>query len=127
MQSVNRHGTDPRKYQPGHTDTRNAVGKGADANPYNAVSAVLASVTHGLDKSPDLPPACLSNAYESADAVAVPVTLDQARSAFRHSPIAQSAFGVDVVEHYARLAQIELDHHRTVVTDAEQERWFTRA
>ncbi|MFI6055974.1 glutamine synthetase family protein [Streptomyces violascens] len=100
---------------------------GADANPYNALSAVLASITHGLDKNPNLPPACLSNAYETSDAVSVPVTLDQARSAFRHSPIAQAAFGVDVVEHYARLAQIELDHHRTVVTDAEQERWFTRA
>jgi glutamine synthetase len=100
---------------------------GADANPYVALSAVLASITHGLDKSPDLPPACLSNAYESADAVSVPGTLDQARSTFRHSPIAQAAFGVDVVEHYAHLAQIELDHHRTVVTDAEQERWFTRA
>ncbi|MFG2716910.1 glutamine synthetase family protein [Streptomyces sp. NPDC048416] len=100
---------------------------GADANPYNAVSAVVASITHGLDKSPDLPPACPSNAYESADAVSVPVTLDRARSAFRHSPIARAAFGVDVVEHFARLAQIELDHHRTVVTDAEQERWFTRA
>ncbi|WP_438289944.1 hypothetical protein [Streptomyces sp. HUAS TT7] len=37
------------------------------------------------------------------------------------------AFGSDVVEHYARLVQIELDHHRIVVTDAEQERWFTRA
>ncbi|GGU43968.1 glutamine synthetase family protein [Streptomyces violascens] len=100
---------------------------GADANPYTAVSAVLASITHGLVKSPDLPSACLSNAYESADAVSVPVTLDQARSAFRHSPIAQAAFGVDLVEHYAHLSQIELDHHRTVVTDAEQERWFTRA
>ncbi|MGW2858343.1 glutamine synthetase family protein [Streptomyces sp. NPDC001205] len=100
---------------------------GADANPYLALSAALAALIHGLDTSPDLPAACTSNGYEAADVTPVPSTLDQARSAFRHSPLAEGAFGRDVVEHYARLAQLELDHHRTVVTDAEQHRWFTRA
>ncbi|MEU4347119.1 glutamine synthetase family protein [Streptomyces sp. NPDC023838] len=100
---------------------------GADANPYLALAAALAAITHGIAKSPALPPACTSNAYNASEAALVPLTLEQARSAFRHSPVAQAAFGIDVVEHYAHLAQIELDHHRTVVTDAERDRWFSRA
>ncbi|MEU9001158.1 glutamine synthetase family protein [Streptomyces sp. NPDC048551] len=100
---------------------------GADANPYLALSAALASVIHGIERQLTPPAPCTSNAYEATDAALLPLTLDQARSAFRHSPVAQEAFGKDVVEHYAHLAQLELDHHRGIVTDAEQARWFTRA
>lgn len=100
---------------------------GADANPYLALSAALASVIHGIERQLTPPAPCTSNAYEAIDAALLPLTLDQARSAFRHSPVAQEAFGKDVVEHYAHLAQLELDHHRGIVTDAEQARWFTRA
>ncbi|WP_327373049.1 glutamine synthetase family protein [Streptomyces sp. NBC_01216] len=100
---------------------------GADANPYLALSAALASIIHGIERQLTPPAPCTANAYEATDAALLPLTLDQARSAFRHSPIAQEALGKDVVEHYAHLAQLELDHHRGIVTDTEQARWFTRA
>ncbi|MEU6254302.1 glutamine synthetase family protein [Streptomyces sp. NPDC047043] len=100
---------------------------GADANPYLALSAATAAIVHGIEQRLTPPPPCTTNAYETVDVPLVPLTLDQARSAFRHSPVAQEAFGKDVVEHYAHLAQLELDHHRGIVTDAEQARWFTRA
>ena len=100
---------------------------GADANPYLLAAAAVAGIVHGI--SHDLVPArqCVSNAFEASDAPLVPLTLEQARSGFRHSPITREAFGEEVVEHYAQLAQIEIDHQRHTVTDAEQARWFTRA
>ncbi|MFI8105342.1 glutamine synthetase family protein [Streptomyces sp. NPDC086023] len=100
---------------------------GADANPYLALAAAVAAITHGIERQLKPPPPCTSNAYEATDAPRLPLTLDQARSAFRHSPVAHEAFGKAVVDHYAHLAQLELDHHRGTVTDAEQTRWFTRA
>ncbi|MCF3178788.1 hypothetical protein IPZ70_02320 [Streptomyces polychromogenes] len=72
------------------------------------------------------PDPCTSDACEAADAALMPTALEQARSAFRHSPVAEEAFDKDVVAHYANLAQLELDHHRGIVTDAEQARWLTR-
>lgn len=100
---------------------------GADANPYLALSAAIAAIIHGIERQLAPPPPCTSNAYQATDAPPVPLTLDQARSAFRHSLVAQDAFSKEVVEHYAHLAKLELDHHRAIVTDAEQTRWFTRA
>ncbi len=100
---------------------------GADANPYLALAAAIAAIVHGIELRLTPPPPCTTNAYETVDVPLVPLTLDQARSAFRHSPVAREAFGKDVVEHYAHLAQLELDHHRGIVTDADQARWFTRA
>lgn len=100
---------------------------GADANPYLALSAAVAGVVHGISCGLVPPPPCVSNAFEASNAPLVPLALEQARSAFRHSPITKEAFGEEVVEHYAQLAQIEIDHQRHTVTDAEQHRWFTRA
>lgn len=100
---------------------------GADANPYLAMSAAIAAITHGIERQLTPPAPCTANAYEATDLPMLPLTLGQARSAFRHSPVAQEAFGKGVVDHYAHLAQLELDHHRGTVTDAEQARWFTRA
>ncbi|MFG2143656.1 glutamine synthetase family protein [Streptomyces sp. NPDC048696] len=100
---------------------------GADANPYLLAAAALAALFHGISRSLTPPPACDSNAYAASDTALLPLTLEQARSAFRHSPMAREAFGIEVVDHYARLAQIEIDHQRATVTDAERDRWFTRA
>lgn len=100
---------------------------GADANPYLALAAVLAGITHGLDNELKPQPPCTGNAYDTTDAPPVPTTLDQAVTAFRRSPVAQLAFGPEVVAHYARLGQIEVEAHRFAVTDTERHRWFTRA
>ncbi|MEU9396115.1 glutamine synthetase family protein [Streptomyces sp. NPDC048324] len=99
---------------------------GADANPYLALSAVLATIDHGIEQQLTPGAAETSNAYNTGG-TAVPPTLQQALAAFQHSAIAEKAFSADVVEHYAHLAQLEIDHHHRLVTDAERHRWLARA
>ncbi|WP_406489704.1 glutamine synthetase family protein [Streptomyces phaeochromogenes] len=99
---------------------------GADANPYLALAAVLAAIDHGIEQRLALGPAVTGNAY-SVDGTPVPSALGQALAAFQASAFTERAFGGDVVQHYARLAQLELDHHQRLVTDAERQRWLERA
>ena len=101
---------------------------GADANPYLALSAVLAAMDHGLERKLALGPEATGNAYRARGTEAsVPSTLGLSLTAFQNSALAQEAFGTEVVEHYARLAQLELAHDERLVTDAERQRWLARA
>ncbi|WP_234456665.1 MULTISPECIES: glutamine synthetase family protein [unclassified Streptomyces] len=99
---------------------------GADVNPYHALSAVLAAIDHGLQRKLALGPEETGNAYRSGG-IPVPPTLSHALTAFQNSAFAEEAFGAEVVEHYARLAHLELDHDQRIVTDAERQRWLARA
>ena len=99
---------------------------GADANPYLALSAVLAAIDHGIEQQRALGPEAAGNAY-SGGGTAVPPTLADALAAFRSSALAQKAFGAQVVQHYAHLAQVEVDHAQRQVTDVERQRWLSRA
>ncbi|MGX1668587.1 glutamine synthetase family protein [Streptomyces sp. NPDC055400] len=99
---------------------------GADANPYLALAAVLAAIDHGIEHKLTLGPEETGNAY-TAGGTPLPPTLAHALTAFHSSALAGRAFGTDVVEHYARLAQLELDHDRRLVTDGERQRWLARA
>ncbi|WP_416975808.1 glutamine synthetase family protein [Streptomyces sp. 4F14] len=101
---------------------------GADANPYLALSAVLAAVTYGIEHRLDPGPAQTGNAYRTvAGCRRVPSTLTDALADFQDSTLAREALGPVVVEHYARLAELELDHQEREVTDVERRRWLTRA
>ncbi|MGX1762311.1 glutamine synthetase family protein [Streptomyces lydicus] len=99
---------------------------GADANPYLALAAAVAAINHGIERGLKPGPAEASDAYREG-ATPLPRTLKQSQVAFRHSSIVREAFSADVVEHYAHLAQLELDHHHRTVTDAERRRWLARA
>ncbi|MDT0464800.1 glutamine synthetase family protein [Streptomyces gibsoniae] len=99
---------------------------GADANPYLALAAVLAAIDHGLERKLVLGAVTTGNGY-NADGIPVPPALGLALSSFQNSALAQEAFGAEVVEHYARLAQLELAHDQRTVTDAERQRWLARA
>lgn len=99
---------------------------GADANPYLALSAVLAAIDHGIAQKLPLGPEETGNAY-AGGGTPVPPTLADALAAFQDSALAQSSFGAEVVEHYAHLARLELDHHQRLVTDLERQRWLARA
>jgi glutamine synthetase len=65
------------------------------------------------------------NAYV-ADKPHVPGTLRAAHDRFIASPIAQEAFGAEVVEHYANNARVELAAFEAAVTDWERFRGFER-
>ena len=99
---------------------------GADANPFLAMAAVLAAIDHGIENQLPLGPAQTGNAYRTTG-TPVPPTLAHALTAFQDSPLTHHAFGTEVVEHYTRLARLELDHHRLLVTDTERQRWLARA
>jgi glutamine synthetase len=52
--------------------------------------------------------------------------LGEARDLLVGSAVARSAFGDDVVEHYAHAAQVEIDAFNRAVTDWERIRGFER-
>ncbi len=98
---------------------------GGDVNPYLAVAALVAAGLHGVDRELELPAPVRGNAYES-DAPRVPATLDAAARLWSASEIARSAFGEEVVAHYANMARVELDAYAAAVTDWERYRGFER-
>ncbi|MEU6230524.1 glutamine synthetase family protein [Streptomyces sp. NPDC047042] len=100
---------------------------GADANPYLALAATIAAINHGLTTHPKLMEPVTGDAYTAFDPLLVPRTLDEALTDFRESYIAQLAFGSDVVDHYARAAEIEIAAERGQVTDIDRERGLLRA
>jgi glutamine synthetase len=98
---------------------------GGDVNQYLAVAALVAAGLRGVEESLELPPAFEGNAYV-ADAARVPTTLAQAAALFEQSAVARDAFGDDVVDHYVRAAQVEVQTFDAAVTDWERYRGFER-
>ncbi|ADB52830.1 glutamine synthetase family protein [Conexibacter woesei] len=98
---------------------------GGDVNPYLALAAMIAAGLHGVDERLDPEPAVVGNAY-AAGSPRLPATLGDAVTSFRGSEMAARAFGADVVSHYARAAEIELDAYNAAVTDWERVRGYER-
>jgi glutamine synthetase len=98
---------------------------GGDANPYVAVAALLAAGLHGIEQELPLEPPITGNAY-TAELPRVPSTLTAATDLFGHSEVARTAFGDDVVDHYAHAARVELAAFESAVTDWERIRGFER-
>ncbi len=98
---------------------------GSDVNPYLALAAMIAGGLYGIDHDLQLGPA-LTCGVGSAELELIPDTLRTARQAFRSSQIARAAFGDEVVDHYAAMADAELAAFDAVVTDWEIRRGFER-
>jgi glutamine synthetase len=98
---------------------------GADVNPYLAVAALVAAGLHGIEQGLALEPPCPGNAYRE-DGARVPATLREAAGLWRDSTVARDAFGDDVVDHYATMADVELAAFEAAVTDWERVRGFER-
>jgi glutamine synthetase len=98
---------------------------GGDVNPYLAVAGMIAAGLHGIENELRLEKPFVGNAYDS-DAATVPTTLREAAALWTDSPIARSAFGDEVVDHYANYARIELAAFDAAVTDWELQRGFER-
>jgi glutamine synthetase len=99
---------------------------GSDLNPYLALSALIAAGLHGIENGLELEPPYNGNAYLARDKPRLPGTLRDARDLFAASEVARSAFGEEVVEHYAHAATIELQAFDATVTDWERFRGFER-
>ena len=99
---------------------------GADVNPYLAYSAVIASGLAGIEERIEPPPAYMGDVYSASDANMLPSSLEAAVESFAVSELARSAFGSDVVEHYAHFYSTEAAAYRRAVTDWERVRYFER-
>jgi glutamine synthetase len=99
---------------------------GADANPYLALAASLASGLDGIENQVEPPKAFVGDVYGASNLQRVPYTLAQAVGAFADSTFAKRAFGDDVVEHYAHFFRTEVAAFDKAVTDWERKRYFER-
>ncbi len=99
---------------------------GADANPYLALAAIVAAGLAGIEGGMDPPPPVEGNAYELSGLPRVASSLGAAAARFKASNMATQAFGPEVVEHYAHLAELEQEEAERQVTDWEVRRYFER-
>jgi glutamine synthetase len=99
---------------------------GGDVNPYLAVAAMLAAGLDGIERELPLEPAFVGNAYLDEGRSRVPSTLRESAALWAGSALARSAFGDEVVDHYANNARVELAAYEAAVTDWERRRGFER-
>jgi glutamine synthetase len=99
---------------------------GADANPYLALAAALASGLDGIDKRIEPPPAFEGDIYAAATLPRVPYNLEHAVDAFESSEFVRSTLGSDVAEHYGHFYRSEQKAFESAVTDWERRRYFER-
>jgi glutamine synthetase len=99
---------------------------GADANPYLAFAAMLASGWAGIRENLDPGEEYLGNAYVDAQLDRLPATLKEATDRFEQSRLAQTAFGPHVVEYMVRHARLEQQAFDNTVTDWEKRRYLER-
>jgi glutamine synthetase len=99
---------------------------GADCNPYLVYAASLACGLDGIRNRIEPPAAFTGDVYAARHLPRVPYTLRDATDAFIANDFARTAFGDDVVEHYAHFFKTEESAFRTAVTDWERRRYFER-
>src|SRR6185295_2307492 len=99
---------------------------GADANPYLAFAASLASGLDGIERELEPPPCFEGDLYAARELARVPGSLRDALEGFEASAFARAAFGAEVVEHYAHFFQSEWEAWERAVTDWERQRYFER-
>jgi glutamine synthetase len=95
---------------------------GADANPYLALAASLASGLYGVHHKLKLP-APAANAY-TTEAPPLPRTLKEANQAFSQSRFAKDWFGEEFVSFYSMTRDWEVRQFERAVTNWEMERYF---
>jgi len=99
---------------------------GSDINPYLACAAQLACGIAGIERGLVLEPALKGDIY-AAQVPEIPRNLRDATAALRGSDMMRAAMGNDVVDHYVRCAEVELEDFDRAVTDYEIARGFERA
>ena len=99
---------------------------GADLNPYLACAALLAAGLAGIEQGLELEPELSGDSYSAEGAREIPKTLREAADLLDGSAMLRTAFGDEVVDHYAHAARWEVSEHDRVVTDWERSRLFER-
>lgn len=98
----------------------------ADANPYLALAAAIASGLYGVKNKLEPSKAIVGNAYDQAQdhKFQLPCTLWEAAQKLRGSEAAKMMFGQEFVNHFASSREWEEREFRKHVTDWEMERYF---
>lgn len=96
---------------------------GADANPYLALAASIASGLWGIEHRLEPPEPVVGSAYGN-DLAPLPVNLAEASELFRASAEARRVFGDGFVDHYAKTRDWEWQQFSQAVTDWELQRYF---
>jgi glutamine synthetase len=100
---------------------------GSDLNPYLAIAAQIAAGIAGIEQKLELENEFKGDAYQAKRARDIPGTLAAAVVALKKSGMLRDAMGADVVDHYVRAAEWELEDFNSKVTDYEVNRGFERA
>ena len=98
----------------------------ADANPYIALAAALASGLYGIEHKLEPFPQVKGNAYEQQHPkeLTLPSTLFEAAGRLKQSKAAKEMFGEEFVAHYAASREWEEREYRKHVSDWELSRYF---
>ncbi|MFT4960368.1 MAG: glutamine synthetase [Paracoccaceae bacterium] len=99
---------------------------GSDLNPYLAMAAQIAAGIKGIEDALELDPPTVGDAY-AGNTGKIPDTLRDSMETLKGSTMLRAAMGDDVVDHYARAAEWEIEEFDKVVTDWEIARGFERA
>ncbi|OUS35773.1 glutamine synthetase [Rhodobacterales bacterium 56_14_T64] len=99
---------------------------GSDLNPYLACAVQLAAGIAGIEEKLELQAPSTGDVYQG-DTGMIPSNLRDARVALQGSDMLKAALGEDVVVHYARAAEWEIEEFERAVTDYEVARGFERA
>lgn len=98
----------------------------ADANPYIALAAALASGIHGIENQLEPEDMVSGNAYgkDHPPKLALSTSLEAAADALHASTVAREMFGDEFVEHYVATRHWEASEYRKHVTDWELQRYL---
>lgn len=98
----------------------------ADANPYLALAASLASGLWGIEQKAKLAEPVTGNAYalKPPEELKLPMTLHEAAQRLRKSEIARGFFSDTFVDHFAAGREWEDRQFRAAITDWELKRYF---
>jgi glutamine synthetase len=99
---------------------------GSDMNPYLAMAGMLAAGIAGIEEELELQPAATGDVYQG-DTGMIPSNLRAAKDTLHRSTMLRAAMGDEVVDHYVRAAEVEIEEFDRVVTDWEVARGFERA
>ena len=96
---------------------------GADANPYLALAAIVASSTDGIRREAKPPDPIDGDAYARGDLPELPGSLEAAIATFERDTALRDALGDGFSDYYLTSRRWELKAWRETVTDWERERY----
>ncbi len=97
---------------------------GADANPYLAVAAVIASATDGIKRKLTPPAAIEGDAYTRGELPELPGSLESAIHAFESDHVLRQALGEPFSDYFVTSRAWEVKAFRGTVTDWERDRYM---